>query len=259
MAKEKIRLDVLLLERGLADSLEKSRSLILSGSVLVNEQKITKVGLKFPKDSEIKILDIIPEYVSRGAYKLLRAFEVFPLQVDGKLCIDLGASTGGFTQVLLKKGAWKVFACDVGYGQLSEKLRNHSSVIVKDRFHLKRLSALEIEWETNRFQAPHPESIVIVADLSFISLRSVFPVFRKLREEKYIPKLECITLIKPQFEADKKDLMKGILRDSKTRIRIVRSLCNYLKKEIGGVVLGLEWSPIEGRSGNKEVLLYWKL
>lgn len=259
MAKEKIRLDVLLLERGLADSLEKSRSLILSGSVLVNEQKITKVGLKFPKDSEIKILNVIREYVSRGAYKLLRAFEIFPLQVDGKLCVDLGASTGGFTQVLLEKGAWKVFACDVGYGQLAEKLRNNPSVIVKDRFHLKRLSSSEIEWETNRFQAPHPESIVIVTDLSFISLRSVFPVFRKLREEKYIPKLECITLIKPQFESDKKNLTKGILRDPKIRIRIVRSLCGYLKKEIGGVILGLEWSPIEGRSGNKEILLYWKL
>lgn len=259
MAKEKIRLDVLLLERGLADSPEKSRSLILSGSVLVNEQKITKVGLKFPKDSEIKILNVIREYVSRGAYKLLRAFEIFPLQVDGKLCVDLGASTGGFTQVLLEKGAWKVFACDVGYGQLAEKLRNHPSVIVKDRFHLKRLSSSEIEWETNRFQAPHPESIVIVTDLSFISLRSVFPVFRKLREEKNIPKLECITLIKPQFESDKKNLTKGILRDPKIRIRIVRSLCSYLKKEIGGVILGLEWSPIEGRSGNKEILLYWKL
>lgn len=259
MAKEKIRLDVLLLERGLADSPEKSRSLILSGSVLVNEQKITKVGLKFPKDSEIKILNVIREYVSRGAYKLLRAFEIFPLRVDGKLCVDLGASTGGFTQVLLEKGAWKVFACDVGYGQLAEKLRNNPSVIVKDRFHLKRLSSSEIEWETNRFQAPHPESIVIVTDLSFISLRSVFPVFRKLREEKYIPKLECITLIKPQFESDKKDLTKGILRDPKIRIRIVRSLCGYLKKEIGGVILGLEWSPIEGRSGNKEILLYWKL
>ncbi|EMK12550.1 MULTISPECIES: TlyA family RNA methyltransferase [Leptospira] len=259
MAKEKIRLDVLLLERGLADSPEKSRSLILSGSVLVNEQKITKVGLKFPKDSEIKILNVIREYVSRGAYKLLRAFEIFPLQVDGKLCVDLGASTGGFTQVLLEKGAWKVFACDVGYGQLAEKLRNNPSVIVKDRFHLKRLSSSEIEWETNRFQAPHPESIVIVTDLSFISLRSVFPVFRKLREEKYIPKLECITLIKPQFESDKKNLTKGILRDPKIRIRIVRSLCGYLKKEIGGVILGLEWSPIEGRSGNKEILLYWKL
>lgn len=184
MAREKIRLDVLLFERGFADSLEKAKSLILSGSVLVNEQKITKVGFKFSKDSEIRILNIIPEYVSRGVYKLLKAFEVFPLQVDGKLCIDLGASTGGFTQVLLEKGAWKVFACDVGYGQLAEKLRNHSSVIVKDRFHLKNLSSLEIEWENNRFQTPHPESIVIVMDLSFISLRSVFPVIRKLREEK---------------------------------------------------------------------------
>ncbi|WP_061248986.1 TlyA family RNA methyltransferase [Leptospira alstonii] len=259
MAREKIRLDILLLNRGLAQSPEKARSLILSGSVLVNEQKITKVGLKFPKDSVIRILSVIPEYVSRGAYKLLKVFDVFPLRVDGKLCVDLGASTGGFTQVLLEKGAWKVFACDVGYGQLAEKLRNHPSVIVKDRFHLKKLCSSEIEWDTNRFQAPHPESIVIVMDLSFISLRSVFPAIRKLKEEKHIPKLECITLIKPQFEADNKYLVKGVLRDSKIRLRIVRSLCKYLKKEIGGTVLGLEWSPIEGRDGNKEILLYWRL
>lgn len=161
--------------------------------------------------------------------------------------------------MLLEKGAWKVFACDVGYGQLAEKLRNHSSVIVKDRFHLKNLSALEIDWENNRFQTPHPEAIVIVMDLSFISLRSVFPVIQKLRKEKDIPKLECVSLIKPQFEANRNDLVKGILKDSKIRFQIVLSLCRYLKKEIGGFVLGLEWSPIEGRDGNKEILLFWSL
>lgn len=259
MAKEKIRLDDLLLKKGFADSLEKARSLILSGSVLVNEQKITKVGLKFPENSEIRILNVIPRYVSRGAYKLLRAFEVFSVDAEGKLCVDLGASTGGFTQVLLEKGAWKVFACDVGYGQLAEKIRNNSAVIVKDRFHLKNLSSSEIEWETNSALVPNSESILIVMDLSFISLRSVFPVIQKFREEKNIPKLECITLIKPQFEANESDLVKGVLKDSKIRIGIVRSICSYLKKEIGAEIFGLEWSPIEGRDGNKEVLLYWKL
>ncbi|MCG6166538.1 TlyA family RNA methyltransferase [Leptospira sp. FAT2] len=259
MGKEKIRLDILLFDRGYADSIEIARSLILSGSVLVNEQKITKVGLKFSEDSEIRILNVIPRYVSRGAYKLLKAFETFPFRVNGKLCIDLGASTGGFTQVLLEQGAWKVFACDVGYGQLADKLRNHSSVIVKDRFHLKNLSSLEIEWETNRFQVPNSDSIAVVMDLSFISLRSVFPVIRRFREEKNIPKLECVTLIKPQFEADEKNLVKGVLRDPKIRIRIVRSICEYLRKEIGGKIIGLKWSPIEGRDGNKEVLLYWEI
>ncbi|TGM08631.1 TlyA family RNA methyltransferase [Leptospira barantonii] len=259
MAKEKIRLDDLLLKRGLADSLEKARSLILSGSVLVDEQKITKVGLKFSENSGLRILNVIPQYVSRGAYKLLKAFEVFSVKAEGKLCIDLGASTGGFTQVLLEKGAWKVFACDVGYGQLAEKIRNNPAVIVKDRFHLKNLSSSEIEWETNVLSVPNSESILIVMDLSFISLRSVFPVIHRFREETNIPKLECITLIKPQFEANENDLVKGVLRDSKIRTRIVRSICSYLKKEIHAKVLGLEWSPIEGRDGNKEVLLYWKL
>lgn len=259
MAKEKIRLDDLLLKRGFADSPEKARSLILSGSVLVDEQKITKVGLKFSENCEIRILNIIPQYVSRGAYKLLRAFEVFAVKAEGKLCVDLGASTGGFTQVLLEKGAWKVFACDVGYGQLAEKIRNHPAVVVKDRFHLKNLSSSEIEWEKNVLSVPNSESILIVMDLSFISLRSVFPVIHRFREETNIPKLECITLIKPQFEANENDLVKGVLRDSKIRIRIVRAICSYLKKEIGAKILGLEWSPIEGRDGNKEVLLFWEL
>ncbi|AOP32710.1 hemolysin [Leptospira tipperaryensis] len=259
MAKEKIRLDSLLLKKGYAETLEKARSLILSGSVLINEQKITKAGLQFSENSEIRILNVIPQYVSRGAYKLLKAFESFSLESYGKVCIDLGASTGGFTEVLLEKGAWKVFACDVGYGQLAERVRNHPSVIVKDRFHLKNLSASEIEWETLKKQVPNPNTILIVMDLSFISLRSVFPVLKRFREEKSIPKIECVTLIKPQFEADQKDLIKGVLRDSKVRWKIVRSICKFLRIEIGASILGLEWSPIEGREGNKEILLHWEL
>ncbi|MBM9499974.1 TlyA family RNA methyltransferase [Leptospira sp. 201903071] len=259
MAKEKIRLDRLLLKKGYAETLEKARSLILSGSVLINEQKITKAGLQFPESSEIRILNVIPQYVSRGAYKLLKAFESFSVEAKGKLCIDLGASTGGFTEVLLEKGAWKVFACDVGYGQLAERLRNHPFVVVKDRFHLKNLSAFEIGWDTLKEQVPDPNSILIVMDLSFISLRSVFPVLKKFREEKFIPKIECVTLIKPQFEAEQKDLVKGVLRDPKIRWKIVRSICRFLKVETGASVLGLEWSPIKGREGNKEILLYWEL
>ncbi|RHX91875.1 TlyA family RNA methyltransferase [Leptospira stimsonii] len=259
MAKEKIRLDSLLLKKGYADTLEKARSLILSGSVLINEQKITKAGLQFSENSEIRILNVIPQYVSRGAYKLLKAFESFSVKAEGKVCIDLGASTGGFTEVLLEKGAWKVFACDVGYGQLAERVRNHPAVVVKDRFHLKNLSSSEIDWENEKNHVPNPNSILIVMDLSFISLRSVFPVLKRFRQEKNIPKIECVTLIKPQFEADPKDLVKGVLRNSKIRWKVVRSLCTFLKVEIGASILGLEWSPIEGREGNKEVLLYWTL
>ncbi|TGK32743.1 TlyA family RNA methyltransferase [Leptospira gomenensis] len=258
MGKEKIRLDALLLKKGLAETIEKARSLILSGSVLINEQKITKVGLTFSVDSKIRILNVIPEYVSRGAYKLLKAFETFPISAKGRLCVDLGASTGGFTQVLLEKGAWKVFSCDVGYGQLAERLRNHQSVVVKDRFHLKHLSSSEIEWEKNRREVPDPDAILIVMDLSFISLRSVFPVISRFSKELNIPKVECVSLVKPQFEVDERDLVKGVLRDSKIRFRIVLSLCRFLKREIGASVSGLEWSPIEGRDGNKEILLYWK-
>lgn len=259
MAKERIRLDSLLLKRGFAETLEKARSLILSGSVLINEQKITKAGLQFPENSEIRILNVIPRYVSRGAYKLLKAFESFSINAKGKVCIDLGASTGGFTEVLLEKGAWKVFACDVGYGQLAERLRNHPSVVVKDRFHLKNLSASEVDWENLKGLVPDSNSILIVMDLSFISLRSVFPVIKRFRGEKNIPKIECVTLIKPQFEADPKDLVKGVLRNSNVRWKIVRSICKFLKTEIGASNLGLEWSPIEGREGNKEILLYWTI
>jgi 23S rRNA (cytidine1920-2'-O)/16S rRNA (cytidine1409-2'-O)-methyltransferase len=259
LAKEKIRLDSLLLKRGYAETLEKARSLILSGSVLINEQKITKAGLQFPENSEIRILNVIPRYVSRGAYKLLKAFESFTVEAKGKLCIDLGASTGGFTEVLLEKGAWKVFACDVGYGQLAERLRNHPKVVVKDRFHLKNLSASEIDWDVLKERVSDPNSILIVMDLSFISLRSVFPILKKFKEEIYIPKIECITLIKFQFEAEKKDLVKGVLRDPKIRWKVVRSICKFLRLEIGASILGLEWSPIEGREGNKEILLYWEL
>ncbi|WP_367898306.1 TlyA family RNA methyltransferase [Leptospira sp. WS58.C1] len=260
MAKEKIRLDDLLLKKGLAEDISKARSLILSGSVLVNDRMSDKVGTLFEESVEIRIREIIPKYVSRGAYKLKAAFKKWNISVQGKLCIDWGASTGGFTQVLLEEGADLVFAFDVGYGQMASKIAMNPKVSVRDRFHIRDtswelLSSLWAEKTEKKF----PDEIFLVMDLSFISLRTVLPVLTELKTKNPNVRWNIVSLFKPQFETESRNLEKGVLRDPWIRWKTIRSFLQFLKNEIKGKRIGLEDSPITGRDGNREILVYWTL
>ncbi len=223
----------------------------MAGAVLVNGQKITKSGIKFSPGSQITILDKIPHYVSRGAYKLKHAIETFGIQTKDKIAIDLGSSTGGFTQVLLEYGVEKVYAFDVGYGQMVSKIRNNPKVVVKDRFNVKNLSWVELD----RIY----ENLLVVMDLSFISLFSIFPSVLKLKQESHNTQIEVVSLIKPQFECLKSELVKGIVTERRVHFRIIKKIIRYIKKEMQGKVIGLAVSPITGREGNQEFLLYWKI
>lgn len=244
-------MDKLLLQKQICQDIDRARSLILAGAVLVNGQKVTKSGVKFSSDSEITTLDKIPHYVSRGAYKLKHAIETFNIQAQNKIAIDLGSSTGGFTQVLLELGVEKVYAFDVGYGQMVSKIRNHPNVTVKDRFNVKNISWAELETVYKK--------ILIVMDLSFISLFSVFPSLFKLKQDSLHTQIEVVSLIKPQFECAKSELAKGVVKDREVHFRIIKKFIKYIKEEMKGEILGLTVSPITGREGNKEFLLYWKI
>jgi len=249
LPKEKIRLDDLLITRGICDDHKRAESLILSGSVIVDDQRVTKRGLKFPAGVQIRITNVIPETVSRAGTKLSYAIDFFKLDVSGKTCLDFGASTGGFTQVLLEHGAEKVFAFDVGYGQIAGKLRNDKRVIVRDRFNVKNISSQDFTVIGNR--------IFIVMDLSFISLLSIFPSISKLKQNLSDINFEIISLIKPQFECSQNDLEKGVVKKKGVHFRVIRKICNSVKKVHSGQILGLCESPILGAKGNKEFFLHW--
>lgn len=251
MPKEKVRLDELLVQKKLCENIKRAQSLILSGSVLVNNQKITKSGLQVKVNSQIVIIDKIPEYVSRGAFKLKHAIERFKVKVKDKIAIDLGSSTGGFTQILLEQGVGKVYAFDVGYGQMVSRLRNDYRVKVRDRFNVRNLSWNELD--------TFYQNLLIVMDLSFISLFSIFPTIRRLKEDSHTTRIEVISLIKPQFECSKSELVKGIVVDEEVHFKIIKKFIRYIKNELKGKVLGLSTSPISGRDGNREFLLYWEL
>ncbi|MCB1155953.1 MAG: TlyA family RNA methyltransferase [Leptospiraceae bacterium] len=249
---KKKKLKDLLLERGLCDNEQKARSLILSGSVLVNEIKVNGENRLFKEDVQIRLLHVIPEYVSRGAYKLLGGFEAFPVNVQDKICLDLGASTGGFTEILLANGARKVYAFDVGYGQLAGKLRNDPRVVVHDRFHIKNLSLSCLDEKDI-------SELFIVMDLSFISLKRVFPTIQNLKLEYSELLMEGISLLKPQFECKGQELEKGIVRDPRVHFKVIRKIWRFLKNHAGVRHLQIADSPIRGNSGNREFLLYWKM
>ncbi|WCL49818.1 TlyA family RNA methyltransferase [Leptospira sp. GIMC2001] len=251
MASEKIRLDELLLEKNLADRIEIARSMILAGSVLVNDRVETKVGVSYPREVSIRIRSKVKEYVSRGAYKLLGAFESFPKATPrDKVCVDLGASTGGFTQVLLEKSAKKILSVDVGYGQLIEKIRKDQRVIVLDRFHFKNLT-----W--NHINEP-PTDLFITADLSFISIKSVFTLLSSLHSQAKDYEIEALLLVKPQFEVDSETLEKGILKDRRIAISVLKSIIRYAIKETGAKFIGASDSKLEGMDGNREFFIYLK-
>ncbi len=237
---KKIRLDQLVVTRGLAESREMAQRLILAGEVSVNGQPATKAGHAFPEDAEVS-LAAKPRFVSRGGEKLEGAFVNFGFSVEGLDCLDVGASTGGFTDCMLQHGAKKVFAVDVGYGQLDWKLRNDERVVCMER-HNARL--MEPAWfdEVPAFAS---------CDVSFISIRLILP--RML--EVLAPGGRAVVLVKPQFEAGRNKIGKnGVVREKKTHLEVLREAALFARS-IGFSVLGMDFSPITGPKGNIEFLL----
>ncbi|HDR15424.1 MAG TPA: TlyA family RNA methyltransferase [Desulfobacteraceae bacterium] len=237
---KKHRLDQLLVDRGLAPSRQKAKAMIMAGLVRTGDRRLQKPGLMIPESSELVVNTPEHSYVSRGGVKLAAALDYFSLSVEGKNLVDIGASTGGFTDCLLERGARSVIAVDVGYGQLDWKLRRHPRVKVMERTNARFL-------EPDHFQ-PAPDGAVI--DVSFISLRLVVPsVSRILAENSFM-----VCLIKPQFEAGKGHVGKGgVVRDQALHAKIVESLETFFSSE-GWAVLGTIPSPISGPKGNREFL-----
>lgn len=238
----KQRLDVLLAERRLADSREKAKAIIMSGVVYVNGQKEDKAGAMFDVTSEIEVRGAVMKYVSRGGLKLEKAMEVFDVNLDGKVCMDVGSSTGGFTDCMLQNGAVRVYSVDVGHGQLAWKLRNDDRVVVMEKTNIKYVTPQDIE-----------DRIGFASiDVSFISLTKVLlPVKELLLDDGQI-----VCLIKPQFEAGRDKVgKKGVVRDMSVHEDVIRMVLEYAVS-IGLDVLGLDYSPIKGPEGNIEYLAH---
>lgn len=239
MAKE--RIDVLLVDKQLIDSREKAQKLIMAGLVFIGGTRVDKPGTKVDVDSEIEVRGAMP-YVSRGGYKLEKAMQAYGIHLEGKHCMDIGASTGGFTDCMLQKGATKVYSVDVGYGQLDWKLRNDPRVVNMERTNIRHVTLENIE---------RPLDFVSI-DVSFISLKLVLPVAVSLMEDG----AEIVFLIKPQFEAGREYMKKsGVLRDPKVHAMVLDRIVEL----VGTLPLALKamtFSPIKGPKGNIEFLAY---
>ena len=240
----KKRLDVLLVEKGFFESREKAKAVIMSGCVYVNNQKADKAGTNFDENAAVEVRDNRMRYVSRGGYKLEKAMEVFPITLEGKVTMDIGASTGGFTDCMLQNGAQKVYAVDVGYGQLAWKLRSDERVVNLERTNMRYVTHEQV-----------PEWIDFCSvDVAFISLKLILPAARGVCAEN----AEAVCLIKPQFEAGRENVGKnGVVRDQKVHIAVVEEIIDFCLNN-GFSVLGLSFSPIKGPQGNIEYLLYIK-
>jgi 23S rRNA (cytidine1920-2'-O)/16S rRNA (cytidine1409-2'-O)-methyltransferase len=240
MRKE--RLDKLMVEKGLVPSREKAQALIMIGGVKVNGQVMRKPGQKIREDALIEILQPPCPYVSRGGVKLEGAIKGFGINVEGKVCLDVGASTGGFTDCLLQHGAKRVYAVDVGWGQLHWKLRNDPRVICLEKRNIRYLPKEEI-----------PEEVDLVTiDTSFISLKLVIPAVLKFLKEK----AEILALIKPQFEVGKGEVGKGgVVRDPEKHKRVIEEI-RIFSQNLGLHPIGVIESPILGPKGNKEFFIY---
>ncbi|MDX1663916.1 MAG: TlyA family RNA methyltransferase [Candidatus Promineifilaceae bacterium] len=239
MAKNKERLDKLMVERGLAQSRTRAQALIMAGEVRVDGVRADKAGTPIRLDAEIEVDEPLP-YVGRGGYKLAGALEAFGIDVVGRVCADVGACTGGFTDVLLQRGAARVYAIDVGYGQLDWKLRQDTRVVVMERTNARHLEALA-------------ESVSFVAiDVSFISLTLILPAVRQWLARDS----DIVALIKPQFEAGRERVGKGgIVRDPAVHREVLERLLAWAR-EAGLPPAGLIRSPIEGTEGNVEFLVW---
>ncbi len=238
----KVRLDVEMVNRGLCPSREKARALILAGEVRVNGIRADKAGQEIAEGAEIVVIEDAIPFVSRGGLKLDKAIRTFPIDLNDRVCADIGASTGGFTDVMLKNGAKHVYSIDVGYGQLDWSLRNDERVTVMERTNAR---FMEPSW------FPDPISFASI-DVSFISLRLILPpLFACLQDGG-----ETVALIKPQFEAGRSEIGKnGVVRDASVHERVIRDIVTF-SQSIGFTPMGLSFSPITGPKGNVEFLLY---
>ena len=251
----KERLDVLLVKRGLAESREKAKAIIMSGIVYVEDQKEDKAGTTFDENAKIEVRGSTLKYVSRGGLKLEKAMTHFGVTLDQKVCMDVGASTGGFTDCMLQNGAVKVFSVDVGHGQLAWKLRNDPRVVCMEKTNIRYVTPEDIG-EPVDFSS---------IDVSFISLtkvlgpvKEIFPTRRSsdLVKEILSPGGEVVALIKPQFEAGREKVgKKGVVREKSTHLEVIQMVMAYAA-EIGFEIRNLEFSPIKGPEGNIEYLLY---
>lgn len=238
----KERLDVLLVKRGLAETREKAKTTLMAGLVLVNGQKIDKAGTMVKEDAELRVLGDALPYVSRGGLKLEKAMETFNIRMEGKVAADIGASTGGFTDCALQRGAAKVYAIDVGYGQLAWKLRSDPRVVNMERTNIRYVRPEDIG-ELLDFAS---------IDVAFISLTKVLEPAKALLKDTG----EIVALIKPQFEAGRGNVgKKGVVRAPEVHSSVIRAVLAY-SREIGFFPVGLTFSPIKGPEGNIEYLVH---
>lgn len=238
----KTRLDVLLTERGLLDSRQKAQATIMSGIVFVNGQRVDKVGTAVANDALIEIRGTTLPYVSRGGLKLEKAMQTFPLTLTGKICADIGASTGGFTDCMLQNGAVKVYAVDVGYGQLAWSLRTDERVVNMERTNIRNVKPENLAEQIEFFSV----------DVSFISLHHIFPVAQAITT----PDAMGVCLVKPQFEAGREKVGKnGVVRDPATHREVLHNAMGYAAAN-GFAVRGLDFSPVKGPEGNIEYLMF---
>lgn len=241
---KKVRLDQLVFDLGYTDSRERAKTTIMSGHVFVNGQRADKPGMPVAPDAAVEVRGDALPFVSRGGFKLDKALKVFPVDPDGKVCIDCGASTGGFTDVLLQHGAARVYAVDVGYGQLAWKLRNDERVINLERTNLRYVTEEQI---------PEPADLAVM-DVSFISIKLVLPAVKRLLK----PDADLICLIKPQFEAGREEVgKKGVVRDERVHKEVVNGILQFAPT-VGLSVMGLDFSPVKGPEGNIEYICYMK-
>ena len=235
------RLDQLVVERGLAPTRERARALILAGQVLVGGRPVTKAGTGVGTDAEIVLATPDHPYVGRGGLKLAHALDTFDIAVTGRECLDIGASTGGFTDVMLQRGAVRVVALDVGHGQIDWTLRNDPRVVVIEGFNARHLTPADL---------PAPADLVSI-DVSFISLRQILPVVPPL----LAPGADVVALVKPQFEAGRAEVKKGIIHDPAVHARVLAEV-SAAAAGVGLTPAGSTPSPITGQKGNVEFLLH---
>ena len=237
----RVRLDQLVVERGLAPSRERARALILAGQVLVDGQLETKAGTQVDTAADLGLVAPDHPYVGRGGVKLAHALDTFHIAVEGREALDIGASTGGFTDVLLKRGATRVVALDVGHGQIDWALRNDPRVVVIEHFNARHLQPSDL---------PGPVDIVTI-DVSFISLRQILPVVPPVLR----PRGDVVALVKPQFEAGRTEIRNGVIHDASVQARVLDEV-SAAAREVGLTPVASTTSPITGAKGNVEFLLH---
>jgi 23S rRNA (cytidine1920-2'-O)/16S rRNA (cytidine1409-2'-O)-methyltransferase len=246
------RLDQLILDRGLLPTREVARTAIMDGAVLVNGQKMTKPGMSVPETAVVELVAGFaqPKFASRGGLKLEKALDFFNVSAENRVCLDVGASTGGFTDCLLKRGAAKVYAVDVGYGQLDWALRSDERVVVRERLNARSMKPSDL------FGDGSPDVTLVVMDVSFISITKILPALADTTTND--EKVDIICLVKPQFEAGRNAVGKGgVVKSAETHVQVLRYTCDFAAS-IQLQTVALTYSPVKGPAGNIEFLAHFR-